>query len=342
MTISRVDIQGLNLCRPMTGVGRYIQDLSKLKGVDFVVSVPNEEIKIESSFRHFLYSNYHSLLGKVYWSFKPNWSRGGVVHYPQPLTPLWDRRHIIVTIHDTLFDVIPEDYSLFERLFQRLLLRRAIKMADMIVCVSDYTLLSLKQLYSVNKPMVRVYNPVDFHKVYERSPKNFFLLLSNRAKRKNIPNTIAAFKESQFYSNGFKLVICGTNDGALDLGLDDAVVDLGYVSESKLEQLYSEAYALLFFSKGEGFGYPILEAAVRGVPVLASNNTSITEIFGYEEQLLCSDYNSKEGIRNFLDKVHKDSSILDNILIQLNNFISSNSRLQFQHEMLKIYNRLGD
>ena len=44
--------------------------------------------------------------------------------------------------------------------------------------------------------------------------------------------------------------------------------------------MYSECAFLLFTSKGEGFGMPVLEAAMCGRPVLASWNTSIPEVLG--------------------------------------------------------------
>ena len=44
------------------------------------------------------------------------------------------------------------------------------------------------------------------------------------------------------------------------------------------EQLYHDAYCLIYPSLNEGFGYPPLEAMHYGVPVLASAFASITEI----------------------------------------------------------------
>jgi glycosyltransferase involved in cell wall biosynthesis len=67
---------------------------------------------------------------------------------------------------------------------------------------------------------------------------------------------------------------------AAELGLAQRVQVLAYVSDGLIEALYAQAECLLFLSLYEGFGLPVLEAMARGVPVLASNTTSIPEVAG--------------------------------------------------------------
>lgn len=55
---------------------------------------------------------------------------------------------------------------------------------------------------------------------------------------------------------------------------------LDYVPEGEFSKLYAKAYALIYPSLSEGFGYPILEAFAHNTPVVASNITSIPEIGG--------------------------------------------------------------
>ena len=55
---------------------------------------------------------------------------------------------------------------------------------------------------------------------------------------------------------------------------------LGYVSRADLDSLYRSADALVFPSRYEGFGLPILEAQAYGLPVICSNVTAIPEVAG--------------------------------------------------------------
>ncbi len=56
------------------------------------------------------------------------------------------------------------------------------------------------------------------------------------------------------------------------------VVHLKSVENQLLKKIYNISFAFLFPSFHEGFGYPPLEAMQSGLPVLASNNTSLKEI----------------------------------------------------------------
>lgn len=58
------------------------------------------------------------------------------------------------------------------------------------------------------------------------------------------------------------------------------VVELIDVDNEKLGVLYSGAFALLFPSLEEGFGWPILEAQACGCPVITSNRAPMNEIAG--------------------------------------------------------------
>jgi len=57
-------------------------------------------------------------------------------------------------------------------------------------------------------------------------------------------------------------------------------IDIPYLSDSDLEYALQHAYALVFGSFFEGFGYPPVEAMHYGTPCVASNVTSIPEILG--------------------------------------------------------------
>ncbi len=67
---------------------------------------------------------------------------------------------------------------------------------------------------------------------------------------------------------------------ARELGLDDQIRFLGYVSPVELKALYRLGRLMVFPSRFEGFGMPVVEAFRLGVPVACSNATSLPEVAG--------------------------------------------------------------
>ena len=66
----------------------------------------------------------------------------------------------------------------------------------------------------------------------------------------------------------------------------DTVKWLGRLEDDALEQLYRGAIAFCMPSAMEGFGIPVVEAMQCGTPVMASNNSALTEVVGDAGMLL--------------------------------------------------------
>jgi glycosyltransferase involved in cell wall biosynthesis len=73
---------------------------------------------------------------------------------------------------------------------------------------------------------------------------------------------------------------------AQSLGVRDRVLDVPKPDTSLLEALYNRATSLVFPSRFEGFGWPIIEAQACGCPVICSNAVPLPEILG-DGGLIC-------------------------------------------------------
>jgi glycosyltransferase involved in cell wall biosynthesis len=67
---------------------------------------------------------------------------------------------------------------------------------------------------------------------------------------------------------------------ARELGLDDQIQFPGFVSTAELQSLYRLCRLVVFPTKFEGFGMPLMEAFLAGAPVASSNVTSLPEQAG--------------------------------------------------------------
>jgi glycosyltransferase involved in cell wall biosynthesis len=68
------------------------------------------------------------------------------------------------------------------------------------------------------------------------------------------------------------LVAASSNPGRIEL--------LGYVPDDELVRQYRSAAAVIVTSRYEGFGFPAVEAMASGAPVVAFDNSSLTEVVG--------------------------------------------------------------
>lgn len=118
-------------------------------------------------------------------------------------------------------------------------------------------------------------------------PQKYFLLTSGARWEKNNLRAVMAFDElvSQYKSNGqsfdYKMVVTGATNPKVYLSKirnKDSFVLLNYVETEELELLHQKAYAFIFPSLNEGFGYPPMQSMRYGVPVAASGSTSIPEV----------------------------------------------------------------
>lgn len=119
--------------------------------------------------------------------------------------------------------------------------------------------------------------------------EKFLLFVGGTGINKNVPAVIKAFSVAQINNTkyNFQLVIvCSLSEkeriewkGLIQKeNLINKVILTGFISDPELDILYESASWAVFPSLYEGFGLPVLEAWRHGLPVMASNNSSVYEI----------------------------------------------------------------
>ena len=182
------------------------------------------------------------------------------------------------------------------------------------ITVSEHSRASIKAFFPelLNLEIPVFYSPMTEYEPQGFLPpgvvaKKYFLLTSGARWEKNNLRAARAFDElvGMYESQGklldMKMVITGaTNARAYlrHLKHKERFVLLGYVENKELEFLHQNAYAFVFPSLNEGFGYPPVQSMRFGVPVAASGTTSVPEVCG--DAVLYFDPYSVSEIKNRL------------------------------------------
>jgi glycosyltransferase involved in cell wall biosynthesis len=160
--------------------------------------------------------------------------------------------------------------------------------------------------------VARTFSPASLEEIHQFKTKYgiskpYFLLVGPGFGYKNSTLFFKAF--SQLYSKqGFE-IICTGGGFLLDAQWREctagSTVQMLQLSDEELRTAYSGAVALVYPSKLEGFGLPILEAMACGCPVITCPNASIPEVAG-NAALYIND-EDVEGLANALCEVQKPS-----------------------------------
>jgi len=113
-------------------------------------------------------------------------------------------------------------------------------------------------------------------------PRPYFLLVGHRANYKNAALFFRAF--AQWPGRERFDIVCVGGASKLEPELEalrqGATVHLMQVGDEALSAAYSGAVALVYPSRYEGFGLPLLEAQKCGCPVITCRNSSLAEVGG--------------------------------------------------------------
>jgi len=210
------------------------------------------------------------------------------------------KRPKVATIYyDLCYFVYPFFYPLLESFYQRRQIYSSVKRADLLLAVSQSTRNDLLRFAGADKNKIKIFylaaNPI-FEKQVKKSdiirvrkkyklPQRFFVFLGGIQPRKNLKNIILAL--SQLKKKDIFLLVIGQKSHKhkevfknLPEGFEKLVRFTGFVSEKDLPPILKNGLGLCYCSLYEGFGLPILEAMRSGLPVIASEVTSMPEVAG--------------------------------------------------------------
>lgn len=282
----------------------------------------------------------------------------------------------IITIHDLSFIHYPYFFSHRKNFWHKNInIRKFLRQFDVIIAVSENTKRDLIELCQIPQKKIKViysgisqnFRVVSGHdqnlirvKQKYNLPKKFILYLGNLEPRKNIEGLIEAYSlfrhneindfissEAQEAVDKTDLVIAGSPswkyqgiyETAKNSFYSNDIHFLNYVDEQDKPYLYNLAEVFIFPSFYEGFGFPPLEAAACGTPVIMSHNSSLSEAMG-NSAILINPYDiteMAEAIKQVLSDDELHSSLRSQGLERVKRYRWS----ECAREVLEVFEEFG-
>ena len=202
----------------------------------------------------------------------------------------------MTVIHDLNFEHRPADLPQKWSSFYREMFPRYARLVKVLGTVSEFSKMDLASSYGLQASNIRVFpNAADesFVPVSDATKVNvqaelaashpYFIYVGSFHPRKNVEGVLKAFEHYVEQGGQWHLVMVGEamwSEGAISGEGFDRVHLTGRLNDTKLVEAVSSASGMVFVPWFEGFGVPVIEAMSCGVPVIASNVTSLPEVCG--------------------------------------------------------------
>jgi glycosyltransferase involved in cell wall biosynthesis len=217
-----------------------------------------------------------------------------------------DFQPMVVTVHDLIELTDPQDKK--AALLNKYLISGLHK-AEHVIAISNYTAKQITKHLNIPASKITViHNGVgpEFHQInnfadsienielkreFKINPNTkIVLFVGSDHPRKNIAGALEVFKKIKEQEEDIILIKVGEPgilkergkllEKADKLKLRESIRMVGSITDEKLNALYNISDILIYPSKNEGFGLPLIQAMACGLPVVAAKTTAIPEVVG--------------------------------------------------------------
>ncbi len=219
-----------------------------------------------------------------------------VVHHAGGVLPLRHPARSVLTVHDLQPLDMPANFRMSKRIYIRSMAGRSVRGTDVLTAPSDFTRDRLVAVLGASPERIEVVpwwvapHTAPVAEPFPLPPglgdDPYFLYPAITYPHKQHVVLLEAFALLARSHPEVRLVLTGGAASAeADVqarmrraDLDGRVLRTGRVPSEQLESLFAAATAVAVPSCYEGFGLPVLEAMVRGVPVIAAAAGSLPEV----------------------------------------------------------------
>lgn len=345
----RIGIDISTLCNNWDGIGSYL-----LKVLEYMNSLPDnndfflyaerpleKKLKFNKNFHYVIDDGKNHLLWlltklpqrvakdkiDVFW--QPNFI------FPRKVAGT----RIVVTVHDMSAYSYSEFASTKTNIKHKLFLKRTCQIADRILAISKNCAGEIMTELGVPEEKIStIYNGkrmfengldateeqiVECLNQYGICKGEYILFVGTLSPRKNDVVMIKSYIEYRKRGGTKKMLLAGNiaakSERAKELiqmcEYKDDIVLTGYINELTKRVFYYNAAMLLYPSRLEGFGFPLLEAMQAEIPVITSNVSCMPEI-AEEAAIYLNDIDNENELCECILKVEKMTKAEKEVLIQ--------------------------
>ncbi len=214
---------------------------------------------------------------------------------------------LVITIHDLIHEKFGAPGNLYSKAYRT----NFYNQADGYIFVSKSTRNDFAEFYPElfeTRPSKVIWHGCNFsiNEQENQKRRKQFLFVGSREGYKNFTTAAQAFCKVADEYKDCTLVVAGappkSSERAILKNYENQISWIEFPEEEQLRTLYAESVALLYVSKYEGFGMPLLEAMSQGCIPIAGNHSSIPEVLG------------KAGIKVNCESVHELSEAMGKYL----------------------------
>jgi glycosyltransferase involved in cell wall biosynthesis len=210
----------------------------------------------------------------------------------------------VLTVQDLSWERDPSVFGWWDLATFKVFVRSSVKRARHVFAISERTKRDLVELYRTPPEKITV-TPLAPDPAFRPAEEqdSFLLFVSAIEPRKQPLDAIDAAN-----AVGRRLVVVGPKkDAELAAELERRGAEVrGYVPKEELVRLYQSAACLVFPSRYEGFGLPVVEAMACGTPVVAAPEPALQEVAG-DAAVFADDL--AEGVRRALAERERLSEV---------------------------------
>jgi glycosyltransferase involved in cell wall biosynthesis len=202
-----------------------------------------------------------------------------------------------ITIHDLVYQFAPQTVPWLSRWGRRLLQPISARMADRLIVASEATGKDVQSTYSQRPHAVVTPLPstgynratpaqIECSTRTLQLPPHYLLTLCTLEPRKNLAALVNAYVNRREAKIDLPPLVLAGGKGWLNAEIEAVITAaerkgfirrLGYVDSAELPGLYAGCDTFIMPSLYEGFGMPVLEAQLCGVPVIHGPHPSMCE-----------------------------------------------------------------